>query len=482
RISFSMGAPLTITSQPKSMTAADGDTVTVSVSVAGGAAPYKYQWQVYMKDNPVWDDIYGSDGAKSSMTFTAYEATLALKCQYRCVITDAAGATVVSNAAALTEKSAAQLVITGQPKNVSTSAGENVSFSVTVSGGKAPYSYQWQYMCDGVSSWSNMSGDVNANILRLKADKDTLGKHYKFRCVITDAAGKKIESQSAALNQLLGISVQPYCPPVAAGEKATFSVVATGGKTPYSYQWQFMCDGVDSWTNLVGDVNSSTLSFTADQSTLNSHYKYRCIVTDATGLKIDTLPAALTEKVIPALTITSQPKSVTASYGQTVTFSVAVSGGTAPYTYQWYYSTDGKTWSQYPNSTRDKLEFSAKNDFSWQYRCSIKDAAGKSVITNNVKITETLPKLKISTQPKNITVSWDGSGTFTVAATGGKAPYSYQWYVSFDNGNNWSKLDGYTSKQASFSHVKYDTALYFCSVTDAAGQTVRSNSAKFVLK
>lgn len=77
--------------------------------------------------------------------------------------------------------------ITEQPRDITSRAGEKVSFSVTVAGGTQPYRYQWQVFMDG--KWVNVGENSNALLLpEVKAEWD--GR--KARCIISDG-GREIK-------------------------------------------------------------------------------------------------------------------------------------------------------------------------------------------------------------------------------------------------------------------------------------------------
>lgn len=97
-----------------------------------------------------------------------------------------------------TEK-AASLTITAQPKNVTASAGSKVTFSVAVSGGKAPYTYTWQSNCQGI--WENIPDSADAwsygkDMLCVMAYKNTWMVNESIRCVVKDADGNSVTSKS----------------------------------------------------------------------------------------------------------------------------------------------------------------------------------------------------------------------------------------------------------------------------------------------
>ena len=89
---------------------------------------------------------------------------------------------------------------------------------------------------------------------------------------------------------LLCIIEQPMSIPAAAGQEAAFSVVVSGGKTPYSYQWQRMV-GPNRWENIPGAKKDTyrIKSVKEDQNGLI----VRCVVTDQYGDYVTSDPATL---------------------------------------------------------------------------------------------------------------------------------------------------------------------------------------------
>lgn len=82
--------------------------------------------------------------------------------------------------------------------------------------------------------------------------------------------------------------------------------------------------------------------------------------------------------------------------------------------------------------------------------------------------------LAIATQPAGMTVSAGGTARFTVAATGGTAPYSYRWY------RNNALVSGATAATYSFTAQATDNgAVFKATVTDSASTpaTVTSGNA-----
>ena len=170
--------------QPNDVTLPIGQTAVFFVSANGD--DLTYQWQ-FCK-NGKWENsgMTGSKTAAISVPVTAARNGQ----QYRCIITNANGNKVTSNAAKLLVKT----VITAQPKNATASVGETAQFTVSATG--AGLTYQWQFCKGGKWENSGMTGSKTATI-SVPATAARNGQQY--RCIITDANGNKVISNAAKL-------------------------------------------------------------------------------------------------------------------------------------------------------------------------------------------------------------------------------------------------------------------------------------------
>jgi PKD repeat protein/ribosomal protein L40E len=80
-------------------------------------------------------------------------------------------------------------------------------------------------------------------------------------------------------------------------------------------------------------------------------------------------------------------------------------------------------------------------------------------------------ELTASVSPTSKTLNAGQQATFTVTATGGTAPYTYQWYEGT------SPISGETNSQLTITKNTADTYTYYCKVTDNEQHTVNSNTA-----
>ena len=122
--------------------------------------------------------------------------------------------------------------ITTQPASQTVSAGQTATFTVTATG-TAPLSYQWQKNGTAIGGATAASYTTPATTASDNGDQ--------FTVVVSNAAGS-VTSNAAALTVTSApvaptITRQPASQTVSAGQRATFTVTATG-TAPLSYQWQ----------------------------------------------------------------------------------------------------------------------------------------------------------------------------------------------------------------------------------------------------
>ena len=119
---------------------------------------------------------------------------------------------------------------------------------------------------------------------------------YQYKCKVTDAAGEYVWSQPATLTvkaavPTIVISDQPDDKTVTAGEKAKFSVSASG--EGLTYQWYYKApEGTGFKQTTFAGNKTATLTVTTKMT--HDEYQYKCKITDANGSTLWSEPAILT--------------------------------------------------------------------------------------------------------------------------------------------------------------------------------------------
>lgn len=186
---------------------------------------------------------------------------------------------------------------------------------------------------------------------------------------------------------------------IAAGEAASLSVVVSGGTAPYEYAWS------------PGEtLSDATVASPAAEPYVTT--TYTVVVTDAAGrVGSDTV----TIDVIPALVVEAGTNFVIKA-GQRFILEGGAAGGSPPYAYQW----DPAAALESPTSAVTYGTVSATTVFV----LTVTDSDGRSAY-DSVVISVVSP-LAINAGA-DVTIEAGAAASLTASASGGQAPYSYQW-------------------------------------------------------
>lgn len=435
-----------------------GTTGAINLNVNGGTAPYSYNWS----NGSVSQNITGL--AAGSYTVT---------------VTDANGCTKLLSAIAVSQPGNAlsTSVITSQ--NVSCSGGGNGSINLTVTGGTAPYSYNWS------------NGATSQNISGLYAG--TYGVSVTDANGCTIAATGTVSQPAGALSSSISSSENVLC---FGGNNGTATLQVSGGTPPYAFLWSngstsqnlsslsagnysvTITDdhGCISQSSVVITQPSATLaaSLTASQNVLcnggnsgsidvtvaggTSPYSYTwsngAITQDLTGLNSGTYTLSVTDAnncqyTLAGITINQPASPLAASnaisnvncFGNnTGSIDLTVSGGTSPYSYNW---------SNGANS-QDLNGVIAGN-----YSVVVADANGCTIANSAITVSQPSAALTSSYTSSNVNCFANASGSISLNVTGGTTPYSFNW----SNGSTSQNLSNISS------------GIYTVSITDANGCT-----------
>jgi uncharacterized repeat protein (TIGR01451 family) len=307
-------------------------------------------------------------------------------------------------------------VITGQPANVTTCAGNNTSYTVAASG--TSVTYQWQVNTGSgfvnVPAAAPYSGGTTAT---LSITGVTIGMNgYLYRCVISSSCAAAINSNTASLSVGASASVtaDPASSTICEGANTSFSITATGAS---SYQWQVNTgSGFTNLTNTApySGVNTSTLTITNALAPLTGN-QYRCVLASC-GSPVNSNAATLTISV--PVSITAQPASVSLCKGAVNTLSVTTTGTVS--SYQWQFSTDGGlTYASISGATNASFVLTAfVGQNGYRFRCVVTGSCGpvnSAAATINVN---PLPDFTFSNVPAIACLS-DNAITLNASVPGG---------------------------------------------------------------
>ncbi|MBI4648982.1 MAG: SprB repeat-containing protein [Bacteroidia bacterium] len=286
---------------------------------------------------------------------------------YTVTVTDANNCTATANVA-ITEPAVLTASIVGT--NVSCNGLANGSANLTAGGGTLPFTYAWS------------TTETTEDIAGLAPNTYTVTVTDAKLCTATASV---IITEPAVLSAGT-IQTNVSCN---GGNNGSIDLTVSGGIGPYVYLWS----------------NSAT---TEDISGLTAN-AYTVTVADFNNCTI-TASATITEPTVMVLTTSVINPDCGISNGEA---SVSVTGGISPYTYLW---DDPLTQT---NDTASGLAAGIYNVTVTDFLTCI---AVETVIINNGGA----PAVSISSLT-NVSCNGLCDGEAVVSATGGTAPYSYQW-------------------------------------------------------
>ena len=375
----------------------------VNLSLNGGSAPYSYNWS----NGETTEDL-------NNLTPGSYLVT----------VTDDNGC---EGTYSVTISEPAAINATATATNVACSGGENGTVQVTVDGGTAPYSYNWNNGATTQSINSLTAGTYNVTVTDANNCSTTASASV-------DQAGDLV----IAVDQTTNVSCNN-------GNDGSVSISVQGGTAPYSYNWS----------------NGAT---TEDLTNLSAG-DYTGEITDANGCSI---AATVTISEPAVLSGLLEIDNITCSGNNSGQINLSVSGGSAPYTYNW---SNGET-------TRNLGDLGPDD-----YSVTITDA--KNCVTElSGEILETA-QLEIETQIiGNVTCAGNADGLIDITVVGGTAPYSFNWSngatsqdISNLNGGNYQvSITDANGCEGFYENTIAEPTTLICSATILANLTTLGGS------
>lgn len=326
------------------------------ISVSGGTPPYTYEWPAMNIYKDTLSDIFEG-------TYTVI-----VKDKNQC----SASSTIIVN------KEAAPVITISSATNVSCFGGADGSAAAVLSGGKAPYLYQWL-----------PSGGSGTTASNLPAGSYTITVTDANGCKSADTTSPDITEPSEIALSASVISIKCY------GEKnGGATVLAAGGTPAYTYNW------------MPGSLSGTTVSNLAAGN-------YSVEVTDTKNCK-QSMPIVISQPDTLTSVISSSA-NVNCFNDVSGTAIVDVFGGTLNYNYTWL-----------PAGGNGPV---ASNLPAGSYTVNIVD---DHACTTSASVVITQPNLALSATAVSTDVDCFGSatGTANITVTGGTRAYTYKWTPS----------------------------------------------------
>lgn len=391
-------APAIVT-QPISQTAVVGQSVSLYV-MAEGTSVLTYQWY---KDGSVLA------GATAS-TYTLPSAQSVNNGSYTVTVSNTEGRATSDAAVLSVSTSASPPSITNNLSSLTALVGNNVSFTVAVSG-TAPYTYQWKK--DGANI-------ANATAAAYTISSVTLSDAGSYWVVVSNSVGSATSnaavltvnapvSSPSIINSLGSLTVS-------AGNSMSMTV-GVSGTAPFTYQWK------KGGANISG---ATLATYTISSVTLSDAGSYSVVVSNSVGSATSNT-AVLTVSPTASLSITTHPTALAVTTGGSASFMVAVSGS-PPYTYQWKKnSTDisGATQATYTIASVASID-------AGSYSVTVSNSSG-SATSRAATLTTSIA---VTAQYYFTTIAGTATLTGVANGTGGAARLNAPISLAVDNSGN----------------------------------------------
>ncbi len=323
------------------------------------------------------------------------------------------------------------MVVNGPVANSTLCEGGTQTLTVSVSGGTGIASYKWQSSPNGVDSWTDIPGAVNASYTT-----PALGAgNYYYHCVVTQCS---VITSAVAHVQVVSdptIVIQPAGTTMCAGSTHAMSVTATGGYPSLNYIWESSPNGTDSWSTVYVGANNN---YTTPALTKTTYYR---VTVYSTGTGCSPVSSSVVAVNVPSVISQSSPAYICAG-GTASDLNIVVDAAGSTLAYQWESSTNlGGPYSNVgggAGANTDTYDTEALATTTY-FRCRVTVTAPNcaDLYSSPIKVTVNNDP-QIAVQPVGATICSGENKSLTVTAFGGVPIPSYQWQyfdgIAFVNG------------------------------------------------
>ncbi|MGP6220976.1 PKD domain-containing protein, partial [Caldiplasma sukawensis] len=418
KVTITVSSDLSVSPSVSDSQIDQGATETFTATPSGGYGTVSYQW--------ILDNNVISTSSSFTYVFNSIGSrTIEVKA------TDSNGFTAYSN---VTVDVVSQPSIIYTAKYTSLDAGVQDIFTSSVDYGTAPFTYSWTI--NGISEGSGSTLDYTF----------TTSGTYTVNVTVTDTFGFK-STYSERINVVNDPSVKIFSSTTTtdAGKSISFLSEINGGTSPYNYTWS---------------INGAAFSYNKDASylfTASGAYTIRLVITDSFGISAN-YSVVITVNAKPSVTFVASHNTIDS--GQSISFTPSITGGTSPYTYEWYVN-------DVLVSSNSVFTYVFSTAGTYTIRLVITDSFGLNA-SYSLSVTVNPPLTgKISVSYPNLDLNI--TETITLTAENGTSPYTYSILINGVRVSTASSYSKYFTTPGTYLIVAY--------VNDTAGESIKLSTS-----
>ncbi|GAB4403870.1 MAG: hypothetical protein Kow00123_15320 [Anaerolineales bacterium] len=395
-------------------------SVLLTASVSGGESPFAYQW-------------YKNGTAIAGATSNTYNATSAGV--YKVVVTDHNGCADTSNEVTVTSVPDPEVSVTPTSGELNCNVS-SVLLTASVTGGESPFAYQWYK--NGTAIAGATSSTYNATSAGV------------YKVVVTDHNGCADTSNEVTVTSVPDpeVSVTPTGGELNCNVSSVLLTASvTGGEANFTYFW---------YKNGVLVATHGPTSLTTDTYLATAAATYHVVVADNNLCEDASQPVPVVYVPPPQIVLT---KSVDQCEGTATFTATLVSGGEPPLYFAWDTDGDG-VYNEFPRQRVITISGYGKSGVVavrvYDNNNCMDQASTTYAINEELAVEAEIVSLPDCT----------GEACFTATASGGAAPYTYEW--DLDNDGQYDDFTGQSPCRVFPDAGSYTVRV---KVTDSSGCT-----------
>lgn len=406
-----------------------GTPITLNAEGSGGKTAYQYRFYAVFEDG---EEIVIQDfSTQTTSSFTPtkagqYDLILELKNGSGKIIEETIEDFQFFPVVALTAAKA-----DGSPAY----ALDEINLTTNISGAKASYVYSYYYTLGSDSTKIPIATKVAETTQAFSLPS---AGSYQFYVEVSENDAVVASATSAAYPVLAkpAVMLKPDKPsPQNRNTTVRFTASASGGKGPYLYQFTCEQDGADFYQGEATSSNSVSLPLVEA-----GEYTITVVVSDANGISVSAEPLVYTIQDNPlAQLITNRDDEAIHYAGDEVILQANVEGGTAPFSYRFYYKLGSRTvelTDPVIDGNEASIGFTPATAGTYTYLVEVTDQTGLKTT-----VTKTGYKVLAAVAAKSfVTDKASGQNVntpikLTANGSGGKTPYTYKFFYQLDGGS-----------------------------------------------